>query len=143
MKQIIIFILLFFTIFGFSAEVDELLLDSREVKVSSETANLNAAVAYIDIVFGEYISKPGLVSFPNGIQGFADPGEQAWETKFVSKKKGLQGLIWTHVKTGDILIVCKPGEWQKGVCVGSTYKQEVVRDYSDRIIRKPRNKDNN
>ena len=93
-------------------------LEDKEVSSPYQASEL-ALRNYIYYSLGEQVLKPALVGISRDIDGFAKSGDQVWEVRIVNKEKGLIALYFVSPKTGNVHMVCKPGQWQKNRCAKS------------------------
>jgi len=94
-------------------------IDAAEISSPYRASEL-ALRNYIYYLSEEHVLKPTLVGISTDINGFAKSGDKVWEVRIVSEKKGLRALYFVNPKTGDVHMVCKPGQWQDNQCVEST-----------------------
>ncbi len=117
-KLICILAFLGFSISAFAACADKnhsaQQLQQTEVSSPYQASEL-ALRSYIHYLSKEQVLKPALVGINQDIADFAKSGDQVWEVRIVNKEE-LVVLYFVHPKTGEVHMVCKPGEWAKNRC---------------------------
>ena len=117
-KLVCILAILGVSISAFAAcdEKDHSAQQLEEAEVSSPyQASELALRSYIHYLSKEQVLKPTLVGINQDIADFAKSGDQVWEVRIVNKEE-LVVLYFVHQKTGEVHMVCKPGEWAKNQC---------------------------
>jgi len=87
----------------------------KTVEKSSD-AQLLALREYILTKSGDSAAPPQLVSFGEGVKGFAKPGEEVWEVRIINPKTGLKAAVFVHPDTKEAYIPCLPYDWAKSNC---------------------------
>jgi len=82
---------------SYVANSDTSALEPEQVKVINLVGS-----KFIEDGSGDFVSIPSRVTFSKGIDSFADPGEEVWEAKVVSKNGEVKSYVWVNPETWEI-----------------------------------------